>query len=60
MTNDVESQKTPLKRTSFQKLGPDTESFLENGTRSKQVECLSNSRKSLQETSTDMKAICNL
>ena len=55
--NDVEAQTSPLKETSSQISGSDTESFLQNKTRSIPVQCLNDSKKQqneIQRNKTDM------
>ena len=47
--NDVEAQKSPIKETSPQKSGSDTESPLESQTRSIPVQCLDDSNKQPNE-----------
>ena len=57
-TNDVESQTLPIKVNSPQVSGADTESLLENQTRTTPVQCLNNSKKQqheFQRNETDMK-----
>ena len=48
-TNDVEAQTSPVKETSTQKSGSDTESLLENQTRNIPVQCLNDSNKQQNE-----------
>ena len=43
--NDVEAQTSPIKETSSEKSGSDTESLLENQTRSIPVQCPNDSKK---------------
>ena len=55
--NDVEAQTSPIKEISFQVSGSDTESLLENQTRSIPVECPNDSKKQqneIQRKKTDM------
>ena len=55
--NDVEAQTLPIKETSSQISGSDTESLLENQTRSTPVQCPNNSKKQrneIQRNETDM------
>ena len=47
--NDVEAQMSPTKETSSQVSGSDTESLLENQTRSISVQCSNDSKKQLNE-----------
>ena len=47
--NDVEAQMSPMKETSSQVSGSDTESFLENQTRNTPVQCLNDSKKQQNE-----------
>ena len=47
--NDVETQTSPIKETSFQVSGSDTESLLENQTRSIQVQCRNDSNNQQNE-----------
>ena len=47
--NDVEAQTSPIKATSFQVSGSDTESLLENQTRSIQVQCPNDSNNQQNE-----------
>ena len=47
--NDVEAQTSPIKETSFQVSGSDTESFLENQTRSIPVQCPNDSNNQQNE-----------
>ena len=47
--NDVEAQTSPIKETSPQKSGSDTESLLENQTSNIPVKCLDNSNKQQNE-----------
>ena len=47
--NDVEAQKSPIKKTSPQKYGSDTESLLENQTRSIPVQCPNDSNNQQNE-----------
>ena len=47
--NDVEAQTSPKKETSSQVSGSDTESLLENQTRSIPVQCPNDSKKQLKE-----------
>ena len=54
---DVESQTLPIKETSPQVSGSDTESLLENQTKSMPVQCLNDSKKQqheIQRNKTDM------
>ena len=56
-TNDVEAQTSPIKETSPKVSGSDTESLLENQTRSIPVQCLNDSKKQqneIQRNETDM------
>ena len=48
-TNDVEAQTSPIKETSSQNSGSNTESLLENQTRSIPVQCLNDSNKQQNE-----------
>ena len=48
-TNDVEAQTSPIKEKSSPKSGSDTESLLENQTRSSPVQCLNDSNKQQNE-----------
>ena len=55
--NDVEAQTSPIKETSSQVSGSDTESLLENQTRNIPVRCLNDSKKQqneIQRNETDM------
>ena len=55
--NDVEAKTSPMKETSSQVSGSDTESLLENQTRSTPVHCPNDSKKEqheIQRTETDM------
>ena len=55
--SDVDSQTSPIKGTSLQEFGPDTEPFPENRTRNTPVQCLNDSqekRPQIQEIKTDM------
>ena len=47
--NDAESQTSPIKETSPQVSGSDTQSLLENQTRSTPVQCLNDSKKQQHE-----------
>ena len=56
--NDVEAQTSSIKQTSSQVSGSDTESLLENQTRSTPVQCLNDTKKQQHETQrneTDLK-----
>ena len=55
--NNVEAQTSPIKETSYQVTGSDTESLLENQTRSTPVQCPKDSKKQqkeIQGNETDM------
>ena len=51
--NDVEAQTSPIKETTFQVSGSDTESLLENQTRSIPVQCPNDSKKQQNEIQRD-------
>ena len=56
-TDDVEAQTSPIKEISSEVSGSDTESFLENQTRSTPVQCPNDSKKQqyeIQRNETDM------